>query len=34
MSVKLFIFEENPRLLKGNLQVIACAGAGKTDNAL
>lgn len=25
------LFEENPRLLKGNLQVIACAGAGKTE---
>lgn len=25
------LFEENLRLLKGNLQVIACAGAGKTE---
>ena len=25
------LFEENPRLTNGNLQIIACAGAGKTD---
>ncbi|HMP15180.1 MAG TPA: ATP-dependent DNA helicase [Saprospiraceae bacterium] len=25
------LFEENPELTKGNLQIIACAGAGKTD---
>lgn len=25
------LFNKNPRLLKGNLQIIACAGSGKTD---
>jgi DNA helicase-2/ATP-dependent DNA helicase PcrA len=25
------VFEANPKLLQGNLQVIACAGAGKTE---
>lgn len=25
------LFDSNPRLLQGNLQVIACAGAGKTE---
>lgn len=25
------LFEENPELLKGNLQIIACAGSGKTE---
>ena len=24
-------FKENPRLLKGNVQIIACAGSGKTE---
>ena len=25
------IFEKNPKLLQGNVQIIACAGAGKTE---
>ena len=25
------IFEKDPRPINGNLQVIACAGSGKTD---
>ena len=27
----LKLFESNPKLLKNNLQIIACAGSGKTD---
>ncbi len=25
------LFKSNPKLLKGNLQIIACAGSGKTE---